>query len=393
MKSLNLKLFAKSARIAIVAALAMACFTASARAQGITIAQLAGPWQITIAGNTGCGQTSMLFSGTLNTIGTATGTLTSSSGCGMGSSIQTFTITGLTYYGSGNASLSCGPGCGWNFDIQVAADKQEFNLVDVANGGANVLAGTALSVVESTPPITVAQLAGPWQITLIGNTTCGRTSMLFSGTLNTSGAGTGTLTSTSGCTSIFSLNLPTIQTFAITALNAQGFGSATLSCGSGCGWNFDIQVAADKQEFSLVDVANGSANVLAGTAVAEVASAQPITVAQLAGPLWQMAIVGNTGCGPTSMVFSTLGLDILDTSGFLTVSNACGQSSSTQTFKITSLNAQGFGSATLSCGSGCGWTFDIQVAANKQEFNLVDVANGSANVLAGTAIAYPSPIQ
>jgi len=42
---------------------------------------------------------------------------------------------------------------------------------------------------------------------------------------------------------------------------------AFLSCGNGCGWNFNIQVSGNKQMFSLVDVADGNDNVLAGTAV------------------------------------------------------------------------------------------------------------------------------
>ncbi len=40
----------------------------------------------------------------------------------------------------------------------------------------------------------------------------------------------------------------------------------------------------------------------------------------------------------------------------------------------------------LTFGPGCGWTFDIQVDANTEVLNLVDVNNGSANVLAGIAI-------
>ena len=111
----------------------------------ITIAQLAGPWQISVVGNTGCGVSALLFVGTLNASGTASGTLTgASTGCASSSDTQTFTITSLNANGSGTANLSCGSGCGWDFNIQVSTNKQVFNLVDVSNGNDNVLAGTAV---------------------------------------------------------------------------------------------------------------------------------------------------------------------------------------------------------------------------------------------------------
>jgi hypothetical protein len=109
-----------------------------------TIAQLAGPWQIALVGSTGCGQTAMLFTGTLDSSGTAEGTLTGSGGCGASSSTQTFKITSLESNGSGTATLSCGSACGWGFNIQVAASKQVFNLVDVVNSPGDVLAGSAV---------------------------------------------------------------------------------------------------------------------------------------------------------------------------------------------------------------------------------------------------------
>jgi hypothetical protein len=111
----------------------------------ITVAQLQGPWQLALIGNTGCGVNSMLFTGTINSSGVATGTWTSAStGCGTSSSTQTFTINTLNSDGSGTANLTCGDGCGWEFNIQVSGNKQIFNLVDVSNGNDNVLAGTAI---------------------------------------------------------------------------------------------------------------------------------------------------------------------------------------------------------------------------------------------------------
>lgn len=133
----------KSARIAVLTVPAIFCFIVPARAQ-IFIGQLAGPWKIAIGGNTQCGQTSMLFSGTLNSSGTAVGTLTEASGCGTSSSTQTFKIISLNTQGTGTAGLTFGPGCGWTFDIQVDANTEVLNLVDVNNGSANVLAGIAI---------------------------------------------------------------------------------------------------------------------------------------------------------------------------------------------------------------------------------------------------------
>lgn len=85
----------------------------------------------------------LAFTGTMNSSGVATGTLTGSSGCGPSSNTQTFTITGLAANGSGTAGLTCGPGCGWTFNIQVSPNKQVINLVDVTDPN-NWLAGTAV---------------------------------------------------------------------------------------------------------------------------------------------------------------------------------------------------------------------------------------------------------
>jgi hypothetical protein len=142
---------AKLTVLAVVLIATVALLATSSTAQDqkvrpkITISQLAGPWQIAVAGNTGCGVSSLLFNGTLNSSGVAVGTLTgSSAGCGSNTTTETFTILSLNATGSGTAGLSCGSGCGWLFNIQVSPNKQMFNLVDVSDGGANVLAGTAV---------------------------------------------------------------------------------------------------------------------------------------------------------------------------------------------------------------------------------------------------------
>ena len=106
----------------------------------ITKADLAGPWQATLIGNTGCGLVSMLVTFTLDSSGTATnatikghlsGPSTSTCTDGTVTTGQTFTIFSLNSNGSGTAGLSCGPDCGWVFNIQVAPDRGIANLTDV----------------------------------------------------------------------------------------------------------------------------------------------------------------------------------------------------------------------------------------------------------------------
>jgi hypothetical protein len=68
-----------------------------------------------------------------------------STGCGDSSTTQTLTVTSMNPNGSGKATLTCGPGCGWDFTIQVSPDRSMFNLVDVdpANPN-NTPAGVAI---------------------------------------------------------------------------------------------------------------------------------------------------------------------------------------------------------------------------------------------------------
>ena len=64
----------------------------------------------------------------------------------------------------------------------------------------------------------------------------------------------------------------------------------------------------------------------------------------------------------------------------------CGDSVTTgNTFTITSLTANGTGTAGLTCGTGCGWTFAIQVAPDRSTFNLVDLTDPN-NFLEGVAV-------
>jgi hypothetical protein len=115
------------------------------------------------------------------------------------------------------------------------------------------------------PPITMGQLKGKWQVTLIGTTGCGSGTSLVNFTLNSKGTGSATVQShTSGCGDIKSTGLP----FAIQSLHGNGSGVAGLSCGSGCGWTFNIQVNDDGKIFNLVDVNPGDpGNYLEGVAI------------------------------------------------------------------------------------------------------------------------------
>jgi hypothetical protein len=142
----------KRARVAAGALSAFALTSLGAMSVGhatgsIVLADLSGPWAVTLIGDTGCGSTTMLATGSLNTSGKGTVTLKMhSSGCGDRTSTEVFTVQSLAANGSGIASLSCNndSGCGWAFHIQVSADRSMFNLVDISDVGNNRLLGTAV---------------------------------------------------------------------------------------------------------------------------------------------------------------------------------------------------------------------------------------------------------
>jgi hypothetical protein len=110
-------------------------------------ADLAGNWQMTIIGETGCGFGTTLYTFTLNASGVATNVSgVSHSACGTGNfSGDSFTIQSLNANGSGTANLTCGIGCGWNLNVQVAPDRSTFTVIDVsaANPG-NFIQGVAI---------------------------------------------------------------------------------------------------------------------------------------------------------------------------------------------------------------------------------------------------------
>ena len=112
----------------------------------ITIKQLAGTWTATFSGNTGCGQSTLQTTFTLDATGngTQTSAVEHTVGCGdLDQSGQAVNIHSLNPDGSGFIGFGCGPGCGFVFGIQVAKNKQVFNLGPELVSG-NFLAGVAI---------------------------------------------------------------------------------------------------------------------------------------------------------------------------------------------------------------------------------------------------------
>lgn len=380
------------ARFALLAVLSLVTVislsTRSSATGNIVKSDLTGTWQIALRGTTGCGFVSMQANVTLNSAGSGTASLQTHGECGDSSLTgQTFTVNTLAANGSGTANLTCGTGCGWNFNIQVAPDRSTFNLVDVstANPG-NFLEGVA---VLSSPngDVVTPDLTGSWQLTLYGQGGCGIASTLVTFTLNASGVATNaTETShTVGCGDSTS----TGNTFTIQSLNSNGSGTANLSCGTGCGFNFNIQVSPDRSTFNLVDVSSANPNnFLAGVAINN-STAGKIVTANLTGK-WQVAIYGQGGCGIASILVTfTLNAKGIATNATETSHSAgCSDGITTgNTFTVQSLGANGSGTANLSCGTGCGFNYNIQVSPDRSTFNLVDVsAANPGNFQIGTAI-------
>jgi hypothetical protein len=112
----------------------------------ISKGDLAGAWQATLVGSSGCGTGSLQINFVLSSAGSGPATLKGhSTGCGNSTTTgQTFTVSSLGSTGSGTASVSCGVGCGFSFAIQVSPDRTTFNLVDLTDPIPNIWAGVAI---------------------------------------------------------------------------------------------------------------------------------------------------------------------------------------------------------------------------------------------------------
>jgi hypothetical protein len=143
----HLKLARKVPAVCLAVAVALGQVGTSYATGTINKEDLSGPWAITLIGDTGCGSTTMLATGSVNANGQGTVTLhMHSAGCGNTTTTEKFDILTMNANGSGTAGLSCNndSGCGWTFRIQVAPDRAVFNLVDITDVGNNRLAGFAV---------------------------------------------------------------------------------------------------------------------------------------------------------------------------------------------------------------------------------------------------------
>ncbi len=127
-------------------------------------------------------------------------------------------------------------------------------------------AGTTAGIAPNATynQITIGNFAGHWQMTVIGQTSCGFGTTVYSVTLNAAGSGTatGTYHGVCGDSSIG----PVV--FKVSSVNSHGSGTANLSCGAGCGWSLKVQLSPDHTVFNLVDVdSENPNNFIEGSAV------------------------------------------------------------------------------------------------------------------------------
>jgi hypothetical protein len=120
-----------------------------------------------------------------------------------------------------------------------------------------ILAGIAPLRASANSPdeaLTVASLQGTWQLSFMGITGCGFTTMVETAVLDGTGAGkvTSAQSHTAGCGD--SISTTASLPFTISHLNPDGSGTGNLSCGPGCGWNLIVQVSENAQMFTAIDV-------------------------------------------------------------------------------------------------------------------------------------------
>jgi hypothetical protein len=356
--------------------------TAAPLATGnIVLSDFKGTWRIALRGDTSCGFTSVRASVTFGTAGTGTGTLQIHGECGDSTlSGETFTVNTLSKTGKGTASLTCGTGCAWDFEIQVAPDRSKFNLVDVSPLDPGIFLEGVAILSSPADNIVIPDLKGEWQVTLFGRriADCGSGPevMTFSavGTLSLNAAGSGNVNATlhSSCGDFDD----PVNPFTITALNADGSGTAHLVCDDDCEFDFDIQLSPDRSTFNLVTVSpTDTGDFLAGVAIRR-STAGHIVKANLAGA-WQVAVgaAENGGeCDGSARVRFTLNAKGVATTAAIVYHNECdGDGIVTGTFKVLTLNPDGSGTAQVTCGEGCELNLRIQVSPDRSTFSVADV--------------------
>ena len=156
---------------------------------------------------------------------------------------------------------------------------------------------------------------------------------------------------------------------------------------------FAASAVTDITSISEVDVMKklftlAAASLLASTVLLSGSAEAGVTKAMMRGA-WTAVLGGNTGCGISSM-YVTFRLNSSGV-GVATIemhSTGCANSITTENpISIQTLNADGRGTAGLSCGLGCGWQFKIQVAEGGHSFILADVdADNPNNTPTGMAI-------
>lgn len=361
----------------------------------IVKSDLKGTWRISLRGTTSCGFVSMLATMTFSTNGVGSGPLQIHGDCGDSTLPSvTFTVNTLTKTGEGTATLTCGGGCAWHFDMQVAPDRSKFNLADVTFTDTDTFLDGVAILSSAADNFVIPDLQGEWQVSLQGHQLNGclvtpvRISAVGTLTLNAAGAGpiSATLKTSCGTGDV-------VNSFSISGLSADGSGTAHLDCGGSCNFDYAIQVSRDRSMFNLVIVStapDSAGEFQAGVAIRR-STGGHITKTNLAGK-WQATIFAGELDGDRAAVVARFTLNAkgvstnVATVGHDTEGDGTGTGG---TLSIATLDPDGSGTLVLPCGTGCEDTFIIQVSPDRSMFSLADISAGSENVLVGVAIHKP----
>ena len=353
----------------------------------IVKSDLKGTWRISLRGLTDCGFAGMLATITLGTNGTGTGPLQTHGACGDSTLPgQTFTVKTLLKTGKGTASLTCGAGCEWNFEIQVAPDRTKINLIDVNPAETTHFLGGEAILSSPADNIVVADMKGDWQVMVSGRlASCRAISGAATFALNASGSGAASFTRDTADCGVLTL----MQTFTILGLNADGSGTASLTCGfSGCPFNFGIQVSPDRSTFNLVTASGNPGNFLAGVAIRR-STAGNITKTNLAGA-WQSTIHLVDLSDDVEGLLGTFRLTAKALSNSMTLVSHGTDGDFTlidNVFTVQTLNPDGSGTArvTPNCAGCLPVDLRIQVSPDRSIIIMVDVTPDNEFAF-GTAI-------